>query len=125
MTSALSRRGFLGRTAATGLGIAFAGSTTAISGTAANAAVRSSAGYGPLVTDPKGILSLPQGFSYKIIATAGQTRMEDGNLTPTDMDGVGVFASATGSTPDARSATTWTAHGPAQSAANRATRTSL
>jgi secreted PhoX family phosphatase len=98
VTSALSRRGFLGRTAATGLGIAFAGSTTAISGTAANAAVRSSAGYGPLVTDPKGILSLPQGFSYKIIATAGQTRMEDGNLTPTDMDGVGVFASATGST---------------------------
>ena len=98
MTSALSRRGFLGRTAATGLGIAFAGSIDAIAGTAANAATRSAAGYGPLVPDPAGILSLPKGFSYKIIATAGQTVMEDGNLTPADMDGVGAFATGRGTT---------------------------
>ena len=98
MTSALSRRGFLGRSAATGLGIAFAGSIDAIAGTAANAATRSAAGYGPLVPDPAGILSLPKGFSYKIIATAGQTVMEDGNLTPADMDGVGVFATGSSTT---------------------------
>ena len=98
MTSALSRRGFLGRTAATGLGIAFAGSIDAIAGTAANAATRSAAGYGPLVPDPFGILSLPKGFSYKVIATAGQTVMEDGNRTPADMDGMGAFATGAGTT---------------------------
>ena len=98
MTSALSRRGFLGRTAATGLGIAFAGSIDAIAGTAANAASRTSAGYGPLVADPDGILSLPKGFSYKIIATSGETLMEDGAPTPADMDGMGAFPNGSGTT---------------------------
>lgn len=98
MTSALTRRGFLGRTAATGLGIAFAGSIDAIAGTAAHAASRSSAGYGPLVKDPAGILSLPRGFSYTIVSEAGKTVMADGKLTPTDMDGTGVFATRAGLT---------------------------
>ena len=98
MTSALSRRGFLGGTAAAGLGIAFAGSIDAIAGTAANAATRSASGYGPLVADPNGILSLPKGFRYDIIATAGQTVMEDGSPTPADMDGMGAFATASGTT---------------------------
>ncbi len=98
MTSALTRRGFPGRSAAAGLGIAFAGSIEAIAGTAANAATRSATGYGPLVPDPACILSLPQGFSYKIIATSGETVMEDGNPTPADMDGMGAFATATGTT---------------------------
>lgn len=98
MTATHSRRGFLGGTAAAGLGIAFAGSIDAIAGTAANAAPRSATGYGPLVPDPAGILSLPEGFTYKIVATAGQTLMEDGNLTPTDMDGTGAFPTASGTT---------------------------
>jgi uncharacterized protein len=98
VTSALTRRGFLGRSAATGLGIAFAGSIEAIAGTAANAAPRSATGYGPLVPDPAGILSLPRGFSYTIVATAGETVMEDGSPTPADMDGMGAFATATGTT---------------------------
>ena len=98
MTSTHSRRGFLGGTAAAGLGIAFAGSIDAIAGTAANAATRSSTGYGPLVKDPRGILSLPEGFSYKIVATAGETVMDDGNRTPTDMDGMGAFVNGTGTT---------------------------
>ncbi len=80
--SALSRRGFLGAGAASGLGIVFAGSIDAVAGTAANAATRSAAGYGPLVTDPAGILSLPKGFSYKIVAEAGKTVMDAGDLTP-------------------------------------------
>ena len=91
MTSALSRRTFLGRTAATGLGIAFAGSIDAIAGTAAHAAPRTATGYGPLVTDPAKILSLPKGFSYTIVSEAGVTKLDDGTLTPTDMDGTGVF----------------------------------
>ena len=98
MTSTHSRRGFLGGTAAAGLGIAFAGSIDAIAGTAANAATRSAQGYGPLVRDPAGILSLPEGFSYRILATSGQTVMEDGALTPADMDGMAAFATASGTT---------------------------
>ena len=96
MTSTHSRRSFLGRGTAAGLGIAFAGSIDAIAGTAASAAPRSATGYGPLVADPAGILSLPEGFSYRILATAGQAVMEDGALTPADMDGMGAFATATG-----------------------------
>ena len=96
MTSTHSRRSFLGRGAAAGLGIAFAGSIDAIAGTAANAATRGAVGYGALVSDPAGILSLPEGFSYRILATAGQTVMEDGSLTPADMDGMAVFSRGPG-----------------------------
>lgn len=88
----LDRRSLLKRTAATGLGIAFAGSIDAIAGTAAHAGSRTATGYGPLVPDPNGILSLPEGFSYRILATAGETVMEDGHPTPGDMDGMGAFA---------------------------------
>jgi uncharacterized protein len=98
VTSTHSRRSFLGRGAAAGLGIAFAGSIEAIAGTAAHAATRSASGYGPLVPDPAGILSLPKGFSYRIVAEAGSTVMEDGAPTPTDQDGMGLFATAFGST---------------------------
>ncbi len=98
MTSALSRRGFLGGTAATGLGIAFAGSIDAVAGTAANAAARTSSGYGPLVPDPAGILALPRGFSYRVLATSGVSRLEDGSLTPADMDGMAAFDHGKGTT---------------------------
>ncbi|MBC7374442.1 MAG: DUF839 domain-containing protein [Frankiales bacterium] len=94
----LDRRALLRRTAAAGLGIAFAGSIEAIAGTAANAATRSASGYGPLVKDPAGLLSLPKGFSYRIIAEAGTTMLEGGALTPTDMDGMGAFAIGQGTT---------------------------
>jgi secreted PhoX family phosphatase len=94
----LDRRSLLKRSAAAGLGIAFAGSIDAIAGTAAHAATRSATGYGPLVTDPRGILSLPEGFSYRILATVGETVMEDGTPTPADMDGMAAFATAGGTT---------------------------
>ncbi|WP_200976376.1 alkaline phosphatase PhoX [Echinicola sp. 20G] len=48
------------------------------------------AGYGPLIKDPKGILNLPKGFSYKIISKAGE-KMKDGFLTPGRPDGMGTF----------------------------------
>jgi uncharacterized protein len=96
--SAITRRGFLDGTAATGLGIVFAGSIDAIAGTAANAATRTANGYGPLVRDPAGILSLPKGFSYKIVAEGGKTLLDTGALTPTDMDGMGAFVNGSGVT---------------------------
>ncbi len=56
-----------------------------------------SAGYGPLVNDPKGILNLPKGFSYKVISTRGD-KMTDGFLVPGKADGMGTFAGPNGKT---------------------------
>lgn len=69
MSVPFSRRNFLGGSAATGLGFAFAGAgSLAPFSRPAVAATRPAFGYGPLVADPKGILALPEGFSYKLIA---------------------------------------------------------
>lgn len=48
------------------------------------------AGYGPLIPDPAGILSLPKGFSYKILSTKGE-KMNDGLLLPGAPDGMAAF----------------------------------
>jgi uncharacterized protein len=87
----LSRRTVLTRSA-TGLGIALTGSLNGLFGTASSAhGKRTAAGYGPLVDDPAGILSLPEGFSYKIVAQSGVTRLESGHPTPSDPDGTAAF----------------------------------
>lgn len=46
--------------------------------------------YGPLVSDPKGILDLPQGFRYKILSRSGQ-EMSDGLIVPEMPDGMASF----------------------------------
>jgi len=97
MSSSISRRNLLAGSAVGGLGIVFAGSLEAIAGPAL-ADTRTSVGYGPLVPDPAGILALPAGFSYKIIAQSGVTHLESGQVTPSDPDGAAVFASASGAT---------------------------
>ena len=48
-------------------------------------------GYGPLVPDPAGILSLPEGFSYTIVAQSGVTALDSGEPTPDDPDGTAAF----------------------------------
>jgi len=48
-------------------------------------------GYGPLVADPRGLLDLPQGFSYRIVSEHGQA-MDDGFVVPSNADGMGAFA---------------------------------
>lgn len=53
------------------------------------------AGYGPLIQDPKGILNLPKGFSYRIISRQGDT-MADGLLLPGAPDGMAAFAGKRG-----------------------------
>ena len=77
----LSRRGLLTRSAA-GLGIALTGSVSGLFGTAASPAVahhrRRKIGYGALVNDPDGMLSLPAGFAYTIVAQSGVTTLESG-----------------------------------------------
>ena len=93
MTS-LSRRSLLRTSALGGLGIAIGGSFQAIAGPAA--AHAPATGYGALVPDPAGLLSLPPGFSYKVIAKAGSTLLESGEVTPDDADGTGFFPNRRG-----------------------------
>lgn len=54
-------------------------------------------GYGHLVQDPKGLLNLPEGFSYTIISRRGD-KMSDGLLVPGQPDGMGTFAGPNGKT---------------------------
>ncbi|WP_344933306.1 alkaline phosphatase PhoX, partial [Actinoplanes nipponensis] len=92
MSNALPRRDLLRAGAAGGLGIAIAGSLEAIAGPLeAQAAARPRAGYGPLVADPAGLLALPKGFRYRIVAEAGRTLLESGQPTPSDADGTACF----------------------------------
>lgn len=92
----LTRRDFAKRTAITGAGVALAGTVdvlaTAPGALAADAPATAAAagasrhhgglGYGELVPDPKGILALPKGFSYRVITRTGVTKLESGESTP-------------------------------------------
>ncbi|MDA3628325.1 DUF839 domain-containing protein [Saccharopolyspora sp. WRP15-2] len=91
MTAPMSRRDVLRAGAAGVFSIVVAGSVEAIASPAASAMTRRVAGYGPLVPDPAGILSLPEGFSYKIVAETGVTKLESGEPTPSDPDGTAIF----------------------------------
>ncbi len=68
---------------------------SALSGLAFNlnakASLPSHATLGELIDDPKGILSLPAGFSYQVISQLGDT-MDDGMTVPNRSDGMGCFA---------------------------------
>jgi secreted PhoX family phosphatase len=93
VNTAISRRGVLRGGALGGLGIAVTGSIDAIAAPEAMTLTRRATGYGALVPDPAGILSLPPDFSYKVIARAGQTLLESGEPSPSDPDGAAVFES--------------------------------
>jgi secreted PhoX family phosphatase len=96
MTPQLSRRGFLGGTTAAGLGFVFAGAGCMDPFLRSSGEVpRTALGYGPLVADPAGVLALPEGFSYQLIARSGQTPTTDG-VHPSDPDGMGMFAGPDG-----------------------------
>ena len=96
----LDRRTLFKAAGTAGLGIAFAGSIDALTGipSAAAATTRAAQGYGPLVADPRGLLALPEGFSYTIVARSGVSELVDGGLTPDDPDGTASFPTATGFT---------------------------
>ncbi|MDO0911259.1 DUF839 domain-containing protein [Streptomyces sp. DT2A-34] len=92
----LNRRELLGRSALAGAGVMLIGSVeallTAPGAVADTAATGGAVGYGPLVPDPKGILALPEGFSYRILTRTGVTTLESGQTTPSNHDGTGAFA---------------------------------
>jgi uncharacterized protein len=77
----LDRRNFLAATAA-----AFA----ALSASGCHARAAGAKGYGPLVSDPAGLLDLPSGFSYRVLSSLGEA-MSDGGTVPDAADGMGCF----------------------------------
>ncbi|MFF3766634.1 alkaline phosphatase PhoX [Streptomyces sp. NPDC001922] len=104
----LTRRDFAKHSAATGAGVALAGSVGVLGtapgalgsepGDTGEADAGRKAGYGPLVADPDGILALPAGFSYRIITRSGVTRLESGEYTPSNHDGTAAFEGPRGVT---------------------------
>jgi secreted PhoX family phosphatase len=84
----LKRRSFLARSAA----IASAGALPFVFQERRARA----ADYGPLVSDPDGILDLPSGFSYAIVERSGDT-MADGYRVPAKPDGMACFPAGNGS----------------------------
>ncbi|WP_329397794.1 alkaline phosphatase PhoX [Streptomyces melanogenes] len=99
----LSRREFARNSALTGAGVALTGSVGALA-TAPGALAAEHGhghhepGYGPLVPDPKGILALPKGFSYRIVTHSGVTELESGETTPSHHDGTAAFEGPRGVT---------------------------
>jgi len=92
-----TRRTVLAHTASAGAGIVLSGSIPGLFGVA-QAKHGNEVGYGPLVQDPAGILSLPEGFSYKIVAKSGTTLLDSGEPTPDDPDGTAAFVRPGGGT---------------------------
>ena len=84
----LSRRLFLQNAAATSL--AFSGLSALRAQTVAQPGLSEIPGHGPLVTDPDGLFDLPEGFTYRVISTAGDA-MSDGLVAAGDFDGMGCF----------------------------------
>jgi secreted PhoX family phosphatase len=114
----ISRRDFTRRSAATGAGVALAGSVGVLAsapGALGNPAGRGhghggdqdgghggthrpEAGYGPLLSDPAGVLALPEGFSYRVLTHSGVTSLESGETTPSHHDGTAAFPGPRGTT---------------------------
>ena len=57
---------------------------------AAGGLMATAPGYGPLQSDPAGLIDLPPGFSYQIISQFGDA-MSDGYRVPDRADGMGCF----------------------------------
>lgn len=83
-----NRRQFLKTSAAYAVG--FAGLRSHVNPVLASSVSADGIGYGDLVTDPAGMLDLPEGFSYKVIGEVGQM-MDDGLLLSSAPDGMAAF----------------------------------
>ncbi len=94
---ARNRREFIKTSGYIGLGFIglklYACAPSSTTGDAANAI--KAIDYGPLVPDPAKVLDLPEGFTYKVISTQGET-MEDGLVVPGKPDGMATFPGENG-----------------------------
>ncbi len=92
-----SRRDFLRTSGAYSCGFAGLALLMQRSATAGPVANLMAEGFGPLVADPAGLLDLPKGFSYRIIARRGEA-MADGLFFPGRADGMAAFPGPDGTT---------------------------
>ncbi len=91
-----SRRRFLQTSGSLALG--FAGLQSCLQPqTAAAGTSRAVDGFGPLVPDPKGLLDLPAGFTYRVVSRRGAV-MDDGFHVPAGPDGMATFPGPDGTT---------------------------
>jgi uncharacterized protein len=91
----MARRSFLLRAGGAGLVVAFSGSLGQVVG-ASSVASRpvgrpGSAGYGPLVPDPAGLLDLPRGFQYRVMSREAVDVLDGGQPVPAAHDGMAAF----------------------------------
>ncbi|MFB6979639.1 alkaline phosphatase PhoX [Streptomyces scopuliridis] len=86
-----TRRQILARTGAIAAGITFSGAVSELfSGTAAAQGL-GHRGYGPLITDPDGLLDLPRGFRYKVLSREGDSLRSGEGRVPSNHDGMAAF----------------------------------
>ncbi|MEV8096189.1 alkaline phosphatase PhoX [Kitasatospora sp. NPDC085879] len=107
----LSRRDFVNRSTMLGAGVLIAGSAEVLAtapgaiaaplggdAPAAEKGAHTALGYGPLVSDPEGVLALPKGFKYRVITYTGKTTLVTGESTPSNHDGTAAFPGRHGAT---------------------------
>ena len=89
----MKRRNFLQATGAAFAALSASGCVTRPAQTVnalADAPYTRAVGYGELVTDPNGLLDLPESFSYRVLSSLGDA-MSDGARVPDKADGMGCF----------------------------------
>lgn len=91
----LPRRQFLRNSASIAAGFAGLHRFLATSALAQQPYQSQVSNLGKLVTDPKRIIDLPEGFTYRVLSVTGD-RMSDGLKTPGRPDGMGAFAGEDG-----------------------------
>ena len=91
MTLSLSRRQFLNVAGVTTASVLMAAPLKRLFIRAASGQTTQGRGYGPLVSDPKGLLDLPAGFYYQAFSRTGEI-MSDGSPVPAVHDGMAAFA---------------------------------
>ncbi|MEV7084621.1 alkaline phosphatase PhoX [Streptomyces sp. NPDC093085] len=87
-----TRRQILARGGAATAGIVFAGAVPELFAGTATARTMGRTGYGPLVTDPDGLLDLPKGFRYKVLSREGDPLRSGEGRVPSNHDGMAAFA---------------------------------
>jgi secreted PhoX family phosphatase len=84
----MTRRQAIARSGAVGAGIAFTGALSELfTGTAAAQGLGRHT-YGPLVPDPKGLLDLPKGFTYRVLSREGDRLRSGEGRVPSNHDGM-------------------------------------
>jgi secreted PhoX family phosphatase len=84
---------------AAGVGLAVTGTVPSLAAAAPGGRPRHRRTPGlfpPLEDDPAGVLALPAGFGYSIITETGRTRLDSGEPTPGEHDGMHVFGGRRG-----------------------------